>query len=147
MVFSIIVLVVIFFPTRIASMALTNGRTEEAKRSLTKYHGEGDQDNRFVKLQMQEFHDVLEQDGTDKRWWDFRGLFNTREPRYRTLCLSMMSNFDLWIGNAVTSYFMRAILATAGVTDPVTILNINQGISFAHLFLSVSGALVVSRFG
>lgn len=59
----------------------------------------------------------------------------------------MMSNFALWIGNAVTSYFMPAILATAGVTDPVTILNINQGISFAHLFLSVSGALVVSRFG
>lgn len=128
-------------------MALTNGRTEEAKRSLTKYHGEGNQDNLFVKLQMQEFHDVLEQDGTDKRWWDFRGLFNSRESRYRTLCLSMMSNFDLWIGNAVTSYFMPAILATAGVTDPVTILNIYQGISFAHLFLSVSGALVVSRFG
>lgn len=32
----------------------------------------------------------ISQTGSDKRWWDYRELFNTREVRYRSMLVIIM---------------------------------------------------------
>jgi len=147
MVMSALVCFLIFLLPESPRWLYTHGRTEEAAAILTKYHGEGNPDSIFVKLQMAEFVQELELDGADKRWWDYRVLFNSPAARYRVFCLSIVSVFTQLCGNGVTSYFMPAFLATAGITDPITVLNINLGTSFAGLFFSVGGAFMVERVG
>ncbi len=147
MVMSALVCFLIFLLPESPRWLYTHGRTEEAAAILTKYHGEGNPDSIFVKLQMAEFVQELELDGADKRWWEYRVLFNSPAARYRVFCLSIVSVFTQLCGNGVTSYFMPAFLATAGITDPITVLNINLGTSFAGLFFSVGGAFMVERVG
>ncbi len=80
------------------------GRDNEAKAILIKYHGDGDPASIIVNLEMQEMAEVIELDGSDKRWWDFRELFNTREARYRTFlvtCVAWFAELDL----PPTSYY------------------------------------------
>lgn len=80
------------------------GREAEARAVLIKYHGDGDPDALVANLELQEMREVIEQDGSDKRWWDFRALFNTRAARYRTFlvtCISWFGELDL----PPTSYY------------------------------------------
>ena len=63
----------------------SNGRYEECKAILIKYHGEGREDNAFVQLQLREYEEEISQDGSDKRFWDYRTLFNTPAHRYRVM--------------------------------------------------------------
>ena len=37
--------------------------------------------------------DDISMTGSDKRWWDYRELFNSREVRYRTLLVLCMGFF------------------------------------------------------
>jgi hypothetical protein len=37
-------------------------------------------------------------EGSDKRWWDYRALFNTRASRYRLGCNVIFSLFAQWAG-------------------------------------------------
>lgn len=80
------------------------GRIAEAKSILIKYHGDGDPDALVANLELQEMIEVIELDGSDKRWWDFRSLFNTRAARYRTFlvtCIAWFGELDL----PPTSYY------------------------------------------
>ncbi len=36
------------------------------------FSGDGDAENPIVKLQIKEFKENIRQDGSDKRWWDFK---------------------------------------------------------------------------
>ena len=52
---------------------------DEALRVLAEYHGEGDRDSPIVQLEYGEMIQEIIQNGADKRSWDYRELFNTRE--------------------------------------------------------------------
>ena len=69
------------------------------KPMLTKYHGEGNPDSEWVKLQLNEYEELLEMDGTDKRWWDYRGLFRDKSSCYRLFCNVAVTIFGQWAGN------------------------------------------------
>lgn len=75
----------------------------------------------------------------DKRWWDYRSLFNTRASRYRIAVNCVFAIFAQWAGNGVLSYFLPAVLDTAGYTESVTQANINLGYAcFQFVFALVS---------
>ena len=63
-----------------------NGKAEQAKAMLTKFHGGGNSDSVWVSFQMQEYEQYLELDGSDKRWWDYRALFKNRNTWNRLFC-------------------------------------------------------------
>lgn len=42
---------------------------------LTKYHGNGSQDNPIVQLEWKEFKESIKLDASDKRWWDYVRCF------------------------------------------------------------------------
>lgn len=69
-----------------------------------RYHGDGDPNSAIVALEMEEMLEFISSEGSDKRWWDFRGLFNSRSARYRTFlvsCIALFGQLDL----PPTSYY------------------------------------------
>jgi sugar porter (SP) family MFS transporter len=124
----------------------TNGKKESAINFLVKYHGEDDRTNAIVELEVAEFEEELNLDGSDKRWWDYRCLYNTRAARYR-----MMNNliFVTWgsLSSGGISYFVGAFFATAGITNPTTVLNYNLGNGIQGFLSSFLGSSMCEWLG
>lgn len=79
-----------------------NNKQEKAEAMLIRYHGEGDPESEWVKLQLNEYEELLEMDGSDKRWWDYRALFKTRATCYRLFCNVSITVFGQWAGNCMS---------------------------------------------
>jgi MFS family permease len=147
----------IFFPGIIAGFVwlipesprwlYVNNRRDQAVATLTKWHGYGNPDSAWVKLQTAEYEEFLNLNGADKRFWDYRVLFNTRASRYRLACNCVFSIFCQWAGNGVLTYFLPAVLSTAGYTADVTQANINLGYACFQFAFALLGAAFVERVG
>lgn len=126
----------------------SHGKREKAAAVITKYHGEDNPNSIYVLLQMEEFARELETQGADKRWWDYRGLFNTRSARYRVLgCTLLIGVFSQWSGNGVVHYYLPGLLSTVGITNAATVLDINIYIQVVDLAGSIAGAFLVDSLG
>lgn len=124
-----------------------NGKKEQAKAVLTKYHGNGNEDSPWVQLQLHEYEELLNMDGADKRWWDYRALFRDRSAVYRLSCNIILSIFGQWAGNAVLSYFLGSVLDTAGYTHPIEQANITLINNCQQFAWAILGATMVDRIG
>jgi hypothetical protein len=60
------------------------GRKDEAIAILARYHSaSGDVNSPVIRLQVAEIEESISIDGGDRRFWDFRCLFNSPSNRYR----------------------------------------------------------------
>jgi len=108
---------------------LSNGRDAEAKAFLTKYHGNGQEDNPIVELEWQEFTHAIKLDASDKRWWDYSELFKTHSARWRFLMVVLMGVFGQFSGNGL-GYFNLTIYKSIGYdTNMQFILNLVNSIT------------------
>ena len=92
------------------------GREQEARAILAKYHGDGDPEHEVVQLEMEEMSEAIDTTDSDKSWWDYRGLFNSRGNRHRmglVLCVGFFGQIDL----PPTSYYLPLMAQQAGVTS------------------------------
>lgn len=64
-----------FFPAS-PRWQFSNGHTVNCRAALVKYHGNGNPDSLYVRVQMREFEEELDLNVEDNRWWDYRTLFN-----------------------------------------------------------------------
>jgi MFS family permease len=78
----------------------TRGQRDKATDTLIALHGRGNRDSEWVKLQLSEYEQHLEMDGTDKKWWDYRALFRNKASMYRLMCNCVVSLFGQWAGNS-----------------------------------------------
>lgn len=124
-----------------------NNKKDAARAMLTKYHGNGNPDSPWVTLQMHEYEELLNMDGADKRWWDYRALFRDRASVYRLCCNLAVSIFGQWAGNAVLSYFLAAVLETAGYSDSIEQANITLINSCQQFVCAIFGAFLVDKVG
>ena len=124
-----------------------NGKQDQAKAFLTKYHGHGNPDSEWVKLQLFEYESHLELDGADKRWWDYRALFKNRASRYRLATNCLTALFGQWAGNGVVSYFLAGVLQQAGVDNATTRANLFVAMNAVQVVISSLGACFVDRIG
>ncbi|KAK5713982.1 hypothetical protein LTR15_010888 [Elasticomyces elasticus] len=154
---SLIVLFVAFIPESPRWLFVNNKRTN-AVQTLTKWHGNGNPESPWVKLQLAEYEDFLNTNGTDKTVWDYRALFKTRASRYRLACncilVSFRENMSLqisifaqWAGNGVLTYFLPAVLDTAGYHEDVTQANINLAYACFQFACALFGAAFVDKAG
>ena len=114
---------------------------------LTKWHGYGNRESAWVKLELAEYEEHLVLDGADKRFWDYRALFRSRASMYRLGCNICFSISTQWAGNGVLTYFLPAVLTTAGYTNNITQANINLGYSCFQFVFALTGAAFVERIG
>jgi len=125
----------------------TNGKIDQAKAFLTKYHGNGNPESEWVKLQMWEYETHLELQGADKRWWDYRALFRDGPSRYRLMVNCITSLFGQWAGNGPVTYFLSGVLDTAGVTNHNTQSHLFVIMNAVQIIISALGCLFVDRIG
>lgn len=64
---------------------IANDRHEEALDVMATYHGDGERDSPIVQLEYREMCEAISKTGSDKRWWDYRELVNSKEVRYRSM--------------------------------------------------------------
>ncbi|KAK7204876.1 general substrate transporter [Myxozyma melibiosi] len=121
---SVIILAFVFFIPESPRWLVENDRADEARKILIKYHGNGDEDHPIVELEMKEMEAAYVVDSSNKRWWDYRGLWNSRAARKRMFCALGMAVFGQWSGNSITYYFSE-ITDMAGITDEGTKLMLN----------------------
>ncbi|KAM5349547.1 hypothetical protein ACJ41O_006052 [Fusarium nematophilum] len=125
----------------------TRGKHEQARENLVKLHGRGNPDSEWVKLQLTEYEQFLEMDGTDKKWWDYRALFRDRASFYRLTCNCLVSLFGQWAGNNVVSYYLSAFLDTAGITEDIDQTNIALGMNAIQIAFATLGATFTDTIG
>ena len=80
-----------------------HGRVEEAEEILINFHGKGNMNSVWVRLQLDDFKLHLKDNGADKHWWDYRALFRSRSSLYRLACNCMISVYGQLAGNGRTS--------------------------------------------
>jgi MFS family permease len=120
----------------------SHGHNEKAWDVITKYHGDGSRDNAFVTLQIREYEEAINIEGSDKRAWDFRELVNTKAARWRLVCVGIASFLSQWAQGGITTYYMGGLLESAGVTDTSRVLDVNLG----YTVLSAAGAYMGGFF-
>ncbi|PGH06090.1 hypothetical protein AJ79_06624 [Helicocarpus griseus UAMH5409] len=145
--FSGFIICLVFFLPESPRWLYVNNKTEQAKAMLTKYHGNGNPDSHWVKLQLSEYDEFLELNGADKRWWDYRVLFKNNVSRYRVYCCCIVTIFSQWAGNSLLSYFMSPVLESAGISGTIPQLNIILINSCQQFIFALIGATLVDRVG
>ncbi|KAH8747574.1 hypothetical protein BGZ57DRAFT_1019822 [Hyaloscypha finlandica] len=147
MTFSGLVVVFTLFLPEIPRWLMANDSTEEALDVMVKYHGEGDRKSPIVQLEYEEMRIDISKTGSDKRWWDYRELFNSREVRYRTMLVVFMAFFGQWSGNGPVKYYYPQMLQGAGITDNHTRLLYNGCQNVVSFGGAAIGAIFKDRWG
>ncbi|KAL2210768.1 putative sugar transporter [Sarocladium strictum] len=124
-----------------------HNKREKATAILTKWHGFGNESSPWVQLQLQEYESYLNTDGSDKRWWDYRKLFDSRSSRYRVACNCVFAIFAQWAGNGALTYFLPAVLDTVGYESDGVKARINLGYACFQFCFALAGAALVERVG
>ncbi|KAK3369898.1 general substrate transporter [Podospora didyma] len=142
---SILQIAFVFFLPESPRFLMSKDRYEDAKQVLIKYHGEGNPNSEFVKLELAEIRATLEieLENSKRSWMD---LVRTAGMRRRVLIGSLLGLFTQLSGNVVISYFLGDVLKLIGYTDPSFQAKYNLGNQCWSLICGVSAALVVMRF-
>ncbi len=84
------------------SRLYANGQKDKATRILADLHSrDRDINSPLIQLEIQEIETHISVSGADKRWWDFRQLFNTAAGRYRFGLCSIVSVWGQLSGNGL----------------------------------------------
>lgn len=141
MITSGIVVLGVFWLPESPRWLMAQDRPDDAAKVLAKYHGEGDVDHPVVQLQLKEMAHQISSEASDKRWWDYSGLWDTYSARRRMICVLGMAVMGQVSGNSLTSYYMPAMLKNAGITQEKKVLALN-GINPVLCFI---GAILGAR--
>ncbi|KAH7251217.1 general substrate transporter, partial [Fusarium tricinctum] len=125
----------------------TRGKKELATKHLIRLHGHGNPESEWVKLQLSEYEEHLEMDGSDKRWWDYRALFRNKASIYRLTCNCLVSLFGQWAGNSIVSYYLSAFLETAGIQKGSKQVDVAMGMNAIQIAFAAVGASLTDIVG
>jgi MFS family permease len=126
---------------------IANDKHDQAAAILAKFHGEGSVDHPIVQLQMKEMMAQISTEASDKRWWDYRELWSSHNDRRRLICVIGMAIMGQASGNSLSSYYLVAMMNTAGITDEKRVLALNATNSVLGLLGSLIGARLTDKVG
>ncbi|KAM5354749.1 hypothetical protein ACJ41O_001396 [Fusarium nematophilum] len=142
----IVVLGVLWLPES-PRWLMANDRHDECIRVLATYHGEGDENHIMVQLQMKEMLSQISAEATDKKWWDYRGLWDTHSARRRLICVLGMACFGQISGNSLSSYYLPVMLHNAGILEEHKVLALNGINPVLCFFGAILGARMCDVIG
>ncbi|TFK50630.1 general substrate transporter [Heliocybe sulcata] len=122
------------------------GQVEKAKQILIKYHGDGNSSSPVVAFELDDMARYISAEGSDKRWWDVRELFNSRSALYRSYLIVCIAFFGQLI-LPPTSYYLPLMVKTAGITNIRTQLLLNALQTPIMMVAALSGLRWTDRWG
>lgn len=103
---------------------VSQGRKEEALRSLAQANARGDEGNELVLLQFKEICDTLEFERQDEAKLGMKQILRNKGARKRLIIAGTCAFFSTLAGNIIASYYLGSMLNNAGITDTTTQLQI-----------------------
>ena len=92
---------------------MSHGKTDAARATLIKYHGNGNLDSAVVRLDLHDMQISIDCDAEmnkSQKWWDYRMLFNNKEKLYRMWLASPVTIFSQFIGGSVVSLLLEEMM-------------------------------------
>lgn len=96
---------------------------------------------------MKEMMAQISTEASDKRWWDYRELWNSHSNRRRLVCVLGMAIMGQASGNSLSSYYLVTMMNTAGITAEKKVLALNATNNVLGLLGSLVGARLTDRVG
>ncbi|OLN88129.1 Lactose permease 3 [Colletotrichum chlorophyti] len=126
----------------------SQGQTERATAILTKYHGDRNPDSALVKLEIDEIRESLEfEEEINNKNWNYKILINNRPNRYRMWLVMLVAVFAQFIGGAVISYYLPAMVRGIGIEDSQRQLLINGLNTVTSFIAGIFGSFFVDKVG
>ncbi|EJP61917.1 Hexose transport-related protein, putative [Beauveria bassiana ARSEF 2860] len=117
------------------------GKKDQAAAILAKYHGGGDMQHPMVQLELREFEAGIElQKKSATSIWNYYGLVDSHNARWRFAMMAFMSVFAQLSGNSVLTYYLPSMYKLLGVKTPERKLLL----TFANTIVSGAGAVAGS---
>ncbi|KAH6884281.1 general substrate transporter [Thelonectria olida] len=127
---------------------LANGREEEARRTLVRYHAGGDEDSPLVHFELNEISQALALEKSTEQSGSYFELLRTGSNRHRTALAFFLSFFTQWNGCSVLSYYLNLVLNTIGIRETSKQTLINGMLQIFNWIVAVfGGAFLVDRVG
>jgi MFS family permease len=127
---------------------LANGKKDEARRILLKYHAGGDSTSRLVSYEIAEIEENLQLEASVLSETSYMDLIKTGPNRRRTMIAVIVGLFAQWNGIGVVSYYLTLVLNTIGITATSDQALINGLLQVFNWFAAIfAGALMVDRIG
>ncbi|RDW74608.1 uncharacterized protein DSM5745_07270 [Aspergillus mulundensis] len=123
------------------------GKTDDAFNILVKYHGNGDQNDKFCEWQYREIQNTIsiEKETTGNSW---ALLVRTPGNRKRLLLIALVSFFSQCSGNGLVSYYIHSILQSVGITSSSDQAIINGGLQIWSFLVAIGfSAFLVDVLG
>lgn len=118
------------------------GKIDEARKMITKYHCNGDPNNKLVEFEIAEIISSFEgaQLANSLKILDLRPLLRKRSDRYRLMLVMVMAFYGQFSGNNVCSYYLPTMLNNIGMTSQTTNVLMNAVYSIVSWVSSLFGS-------
>ncbi|WVQ79726.1 hypothetical protein IAT38_001826 [Cryptococcus sp. DSM 104549] len=122
-----------------------NGREEEARAFLVKYHGNGDEDDELVRFEIEEMKATLEEEIEMKRGEvSWAKIWKGRGNKHR-LGLAALMTFMPQMNGSGLLYYYTVILAQVGITATSKVTGIGAGLTMFGFIFQMLGAIFQDR--
>lgn len=111
------------------------------------YQAEGNVDDEVVRIQYNEIITAMEMDkqaNSNSSWMDF---VRTKGNRRRLMLVVALAVFGQWSGNGIIAYYLKLVLDSIGIKDPMDQLGINSGSKTMSLLINLFVAFYIDSFG
>ncbi|KAF7133601.1 hypothetical protein CNMCM5793_004730 [Aspergillus hiratsukae] len=140
-------LLVVFMMPESPRWLISKGKEEQALAVLTKYHGNGNVTDSFVKWEFTEIRETLHLEkgaSANNGWYE---LVRTPGNRKRCALIILTAIFSQCSGNGLVSYYLASVLKTIGIKGARDQALINGGLTIWCFLVSLAAAFLVDRFG
>jgi MFS family permease len=105
---------------------IAQGRCEEARALIIKYHANGHADHPIVAMEMNEIQrSAKAQNRTAWAYFDLCSLISSKARLFRVMLVIAMSWFGQFSGNNVVSYYLPVMVENVGITSTNMALLLN----------------------
>ncbi|EOD51127.1 putative sugar transporter protein [Neofusicoccum parvum UCRNP2] len=126
---------------------VSQGRVAEARAFFAKYHAEGDEHAALVDFELAEVQSALTLEAEANQSASYADMLRTKGNRHRLFISVTLGVFAQWNGVGNVSYYLAAVLDTAGISSVKDQTLINGCIQIWNLAVCVCAASLVDRLG
>lgn len=119
-------------------------RVNEARAILVKYHADGNPEDIGVLVEIAHLAASTSSQPLTSPW---STLYSTPGHRRRLLISIIIGVSTQWVGNGVISFYLAPVLATIGISSPLTQQSINGSLQIYTFVIAIISSLLSNVFG